>query len=90
MKSRKHLSSGKKFTGKEPMVKEAKARPYARKKAEKSATRAAINIGSVKRRLKKPVKRTDKDVAWALEIAGIGEGPEDLSENMREYLYGDR
>jgi hypothetical protein len=36
---------------------------------------------------KKPVKRSKPDIAWALEIVGIGDGPADLSERAREYLY---
>jgi hypothetical protein len=67
------------------IVSEATARTYAREK--KSISLMASNIASVKRRLKKPIKRSKKQIAWALEIAGIGEGPADLSEKTREYLY---
>jgi hypothetical protein len=70
---------------KEPMVKEAKARVYARESYKRNTA-----IVSVKRRLKKPIKRSKREIAWALEIAGIGEGPADLSENAREYLYNDK
>ena len=90
MKSGKYLPSGKKPTNKEPMVREAKARTYGHQKTQKSSTWAGLNIASVKRRLKKPVKRSSRDIAWALKIAGIGEGPPDLSENTREYLYSDK
>jgi hypothetical protein len=72
---------------KEPRVKEAKARAYAREKDKENTTKIALKIGSVKRHLKKPIKRSKKEITWALEIAGIGEGPADLSENVREDLY---
>lgn len=69
-----------------PGVNETKAQPYGRPRC----IRAASNIGIVKRRLKKPVKRSKRDIAWALEIVGIGAGPVDLSERAREYLYGNK
>ena len=71
---------------KKSVVKEAKAQPYARD----NAVRVALSIASVKRKLKKPFRRSSKDIAWALEVAGIGEGPEDLSERARDYLYDDK
>jgi hypothetical protein len=49
-----------------------------------------LSVAAVKRRFKKPVKRTESEIAWALEIAGIGEGPRDLSKKTREYLSGDK
>ena len=75
---------------KEPRVKEAKARVYGREKDKENIAKIALKIASVKRRFKKPIKRSKKEIAWALEIAGIGEGPADLSENAREYLYNDK
>jgi len=63
----------------ESVVKEAKAQPYARE----NAARVALSIASVKRKLKKPCRRSNKNIAWALEIAGIGQDPEDLSERAR-------
>jgi hypothetical protein len=60
------------------------------KKTKRTPTKIALKIASVKRRLKKPIKRSKQEIAWALEIAGIGEGPADLSENAREYLYSDK
>jgi hypothetical protein len=74
---------------KKPAAGEAKARPYSHGKDRRRA-QVALGIATVKRRLKKPVKRRQKEIAWALEIAGIGEGPADLSEKMRDYLYSDR
>jgi hypothetical protein len=68
----------------------AKAKPYGRKKERGQGIRAAASIAAVKRRLKKPVKRTKRDIEWALDIAGIGEGPSDLSQRARDYLYGDK
>jgi|LDZT01.1.fsa_nt_gi DNA-directed RNA polymerase sigma subunit (sigma70/sigma32) len=37
--------------------------------------------------LAKPAERTLEQVAKALSIAGIGEGPPDLARNFRRYLY---
>ncbi len=81
--------SGKKYRvpgQKEPMVKEESARRYARQKSRRSLPRIGISVSELRKKLAKPVRRTEKDIAWALGIAGIGEGPEDLSENMRAYL----
>ncbi len=71
---------------KEPMVKESSSGRYARPKTRRTLRRIGINVTELKKRLSRPVRRTEKDIAWALAIAGIGEGPEDLSENMRAYL----
>ena len=71
---------------KEPIVKEGTAGRYARQKSRRSLPRIGISIAELRKKLTKPVRRTEKDIAWALAIAGIGEGPEDLSENMRVYL----
>jgi hypothetical protein len=73
-----------------PAVNEAKPQPYGREKQRGQEISAAASIAIVKRRLKKPVKRTRRDIAWALDIVGIGEGPADLSQRAREYLYGDK
>lgn len=69
---------------------ETKAQPYGRQKERQRGIRVASNIAIVKRRLKKPVKRSKRDIAWALDIVGIGAGPVDLSERAREYLYGNK
>lgn len=71
---------------KRPVVREAKARPYGQGKEQP----VALTIATVKRRLKKPVKRSKREIAWALEIAGIAEGPTDLSEKTRGYFYSNR
>lgn len=68
------------------MVKERGSGRYARQALRKSSLRIGISLAEAKRRLKTPVKRSKKDIEWALGIVGIGEGPEDLSENMRAYL----
>ena len=47
-------------------------------------------MAAVKKRLKHPPKRSKAEIAWALEITGIGEGPADLSQRVREYRYGDK
>jgi len=90
MSSKRYPRAGQDSTDKEPVVREAKARAYAREKDRKSTAQVALTIAAVKRRLKKPVKRSKREIAWALEIAGIGEGPADLSEKTREYLYRDQ
>ena len=77
-----------KSVGEKLIVKEAKTQAYTREKGRKSIAPVASKIASVKERLKKPAERSNRDIAWALKIAGIGEGPEDLSENTREYLHG--
>lgn len=46
-------------------------------------------IDELKEKLSKPPQVTDEDVRKLLSIIGIAEGgPPDLSERMREYLYG--
>jgi hypothetical protein len=49
----------------------------------KAPLSVGISLARAKRRLSKPVKRTAKEIRWALGIVGIGKGPKDLSENMR-------
>ena len=72
------------------MVNEARPTIYGRQSARRKATGFASSIAAVKRRIKNPVKRSRAEIAWALEIAGIGEGPADLSANKGDYLYGGR
>ena len=90
MQSKRYPRGGDKSADKELAVREAKAQGYAREKDRRHATHVGLNVASVKRRLKQPVKRSNRDIAWALKIAGIGEGPRDLSENAREYLYSEK
>lgn len=47
-------------------------------------------LRKIKQRLKKPVKRTPEEIEKALSIVGIGEGPEDMAEKYRYYLYEER
>ncbi|MBI3001625.1 MAG: hypothetical protein HYY46_24690 [Deltaproteobacteria bacterium] len=68
------------------MAKEESSRGYARQKPRPSSQRIGITLAEAKKRVGRPVKRSEKDIEWALGIVGIGEGPEDLSENMRAYL----
>ena len=68
------------------MVNEGSSSGYARQKPRKSSLRIGITLAEAKKRVSRPVKRSKKDIEWALGIGGIGEGPEDLSENMRGYL----
>lgn len=87
MKSKKYASHKSALSEKAPMVKEESSGRYARQITRtKSSVRIGISLAEAKRRLKRPVKRSEKDIEWALGIAGIGEGPADLSENMRAYL----
>ncbi len=90
MKGRKY-SSPKQHSGhNEPMVKESGSGRYARQRSRKPSLRIGISLAEVKRRLNMAVKRSEKDIEWALGIAGIGEGPVNLSENMRAYLRDGR
>ena len=86
MKEKKYRSSEKASGRKEFMVKEEGSSGYAHQKPRKSSLRIGITLAEAKRRVSRPVKRSKKDIEWALGIVGIGEGPEDLSENMRAYL----
>jgi len=90
MSSKRYPRAAQDSTDNEPVVREAKAQPYARERKRRNATQVTLSIASVRRRLKKPVKRSNRDIAWALEIAGIGDGPKDLSEHTRKYLYSDK
>ena len=88
MPRKKYLSNADETIAKKPLVKEAKAQPYGREKERGQAIHAAATVTTVKRRLRQPVKRTRQDIAWALDIVGIGEGPVDLSDHARGYLHG--
>ena len=72
------------------MVKERNSGRYARRKSRRLLPRIGISITELRKRLSRPVGRSEKEINWALGIAGIGEGPEDLSENMRAYLRDGR
>jgi hypothetical protein len=73
------------FEKTEPRVKEEGVR-YGRHVSHKAGPSLGLSLAQAKKRLSKPVKRSAKEIRWALGIAGIGEGPKDLSENMRAYL----
>ena len=73
-----------------PMIREAKAEAYGRGRGQKDFLQNTLSVASLKRKLKRPVKRSKKEIAWALGIAGIGEGPADLSKNIREYLSSNK
>ena len=90
MPSKKYPQASDKSITKAPFVREAKAHPYGRGQSRNRGSQRALSLAAVKRRLKKPVKRSKGEIAWALKIAGIGEGPRDLSKKMREYLSGDK
>ena len=86
MKSKKYSSPARATAKKEPMVRESGSSRYARRKSRRLLPRIGISITELRKRLSRPVRRSEKDINWAMGIAGIGEGPEDLSENMRAYL----
>jgi len=86
MKGKKYSSREKAAGRREPTVKEQGSSRYARQKSRKSSLRIGISLTEASRKLGRPVTRSAKDIEWALGIAGIGEGPEDLSQNMRAYL----
>lgn len=88
MKAKKYFS-GKGVSKRNEHLKEDGGR-YARQMSYKAPPSVGINLAQAKRRLSKPVKRTAKEIRWALDIVGIGEGAKDLSENMRAYLRRER
>jgi hypothetical protein len=89
MKAKKYLTQGKLSEKTEPRVKEEGVR-YGRELSHKARLGPGMSLAQAKKRLSKPVKRSAKEIRWALGIAGIGEGPKDLSENMRAYLRRDK
>jgi len=90
MPSKKYPSASQESSAKASLVREAKAQPYGRGHNRRRDSQLGLSVAAVKRRLKKPVQRSKSEIAWALEIAGIGEGPRDLSNKTREYLCSDR
>ena len=89
MKAKKYLSRKEVSERTEPKVTEGGSQ-YGRHISYKAALNAGITLTQAKKKLSKPVKRGAKEIRWALGIAGIGEGPKDLSENMRAYLRRDK
>ena len=89
MKAKKYVSGKEVSKRNEHIIKEDGGR-YARQMSYKSPPSVGISLTQAKKRLSKPVNRTAKEIRWALEIVGIGEGPKDLSENMRVYLRRDK
>ena len=73
----------------QPIVREAKAESYGREKDVEDFLHNTLSVTRLKRKVKRPVKRSKNEIAWALEIAGIGKGPADLSTNMLKYLSSD-
>lgn len=47
-------------------------------------------VEEVKERLTRPVVRGPREFEQLRRITGIFDGPEDLSERMRDYINGDR
>ena len=85
MKAKKYFSGKNLSERNDPIVKENGGR-YARQTFSKAAPSVGITLTQAKKRLSKPARRNAKEIRWALGIVGIGQGPEDLSENMRAYL----
>jgi hypothetical protein len=73
-----------------PTVNETKPYSYGREKRRGQGLRAAASLAIVKLRLERPIRRTRRDIGWALGIVGIGEGPADLSQRARDYRYGNK
>lgn len=71
-------------------IHEAKAEAYGREKNPSEFLRNSQSVTGLKRKLNRPVKRNKNQIAWALEIAGIGDGPKDLSKNTRDYLSSNK
>lgn len=71
-------------------IHEAKAEAYGRDKSPSEFLRNSLSVTALKRKRNRPVKRNKNQIAWALGIVGIGEGPKDLSKNMRDYLSSDK
>jgi len=47
-------------------------------------------LEEVKKLMGKPFERSEETIEKMLSIIGIGEGPEDLSVNLRAYLRGEK
>lgn len=84
MKTKKYIVQGEHRQENASRVKEEAAQygPSAPRKAE----HVGLSVAAAKSRLRKPVKRSAKEIRWAMAITGIGKGPKDLAENMRAYL----
>jgi hypothetical protein len=52
--------------------------------------RIGVTIEEARIELGKPVERGPEQYAKLQRIIGCFEGPGDLSENLRDYLYGER
>ncbi len=53
-------------------------------------TASRNELSKLKEELKKPVNWTPKDKEDIMSLAGIFEGPEDLSQHFRSYLHGEK
>ena len=89
MKAKKYHTQGKLSEKTDPRVKEEGVR-YGRQRSQKAGISLGMSLAQAKKRLNKPMKRSAKEIRWAMGIAGIGAGPRDLSENMRAYLRRDK
>ena len=89
MKAKKHLNRDERLEKNAPRVKEEGVR-YGRQPSQRVRPSLGVSLAQAKKRLRKPVKRSAKEIRWALGIVGIGEGPKDLSENLRAYLRRDK
>ena len=52
--------------------------------------RFALAVEEARERPSRPAERSPETIERFRRIYGRFEGPEDLSERMRDYLYGDR
>ncbi len=85
MKMKSYPSQSDRKQKNEPGVGEEGAK-YGRGILRKSEPTIGVSVAAARKRLRKPMKRSAKEFRWALGIAGIGDGPKDLSANMRAYL----
>jgi hypothetical protein len=58
--------------------------------ARPSHPRWGLTVEEARARLGTPIQRSEHTVNQLRAFLGCLEGPEDLSENVRDYLYGER
>ncbi len=49
-----------------------------------------VSVEEIKASITNPLQLTEEEIQQAKKIVGTWEGPEDLSENFRDYLRGDK
>jgi len=74
----------------ERKIEDLEARIAALERRIASERAESEELKALKKELARPAKRTAEDIEKALSIVGTGEGPTDLSRNLRKYLLGER